>query len=54
MLRRWRSDLVEWRTTADAMERTVIVGLWLATLVVGGHVAASLVRSVVDIAGALG
>jgi hypothetical protein len=54
MLRRWRGDLEELRTSADATERAVIVGLWLATLAVGGWVAASLVRIVVGIAGALG
>lgn len=54
MLRRWRSDLEEWRTTADAMARTVILGLWLATLAVGGYVVTSLVRILTDVAGALG
>ena len=39
MFGRWRSDLADLRNLDDSLQKLVIVGLWLVTLVIAAFVA---------------
>ena len=49
MFGRWRSDLADLRDLDDSLQKLVIVGLWLVTLVIAAFVANFAVALIIPI-----